>query len=301
MKWVSSAARSARDREASLRVAPVGLVVVVTTLAIAGWTPALVLVSAATLLVIAGAPAVRDHRSARQERDQHFAEVAARLHHIDAEHREAQARMHAIRSIVAGIVSATQLLKSLPEDRRDSFESMVDAELDRLTRILRDETATRARPIALDDLLSPIVLSHRSRGRHVTWEPTGLSVLGLLDDVAESVNILIDNAAVHGDASDIRVGAERRGAEVVLTVTDGGPGVPAELRDEIFRWGARRAGSPGEGIGLNFAQTLVRELGGDLELDEDYRDGTRFALTLPTPEQIVPAERAERAELRIAG
>lgn len=298
MKWLTVAARSTQWRRALLRGAGIGLGVVLTTLTLAGWAPAAVICIAAAVAVAAAPYVARPVRAAGHEREQQFREVAARLHSIDAEHREAQARMHAIRSIVAGIVSANDLLKSLPEDRRESFESMVDAELERLTRILRDETTTRVRPIALDELLAPLVVSHRSRGRSVRWEPSGLSVLGRYDDVAESLNILIDNAAVHGGADDIRVAAELSGSDVVITVTDRGPGVPAEMRERIFRWGERGAASPGEGIGLNFAQTLVRELDGDLDLDHTYRSGARFVLSLPAPAELAAAG---RVELRIAG
>jgi signal transduction histidine kinase len=299
MRWLINAARPAR-REALLRGAAIGLVVVLAALAVEGWGPAFVIVCATALVaLVLVSPSLRLRTTARQEREEQFAEVAARLHHIDAEHREAQARMHAIRSIVAGIVSATELLKSLPEDRRESFASMVDAELDRLNRMLRDDTTARVRAVALDDLLGPLVTSHRSRGRSITWHPSGLSVVGRYDDVAEALNILLDNAAVHGDADDIRVAAELDGPEVTITVTDGGPGVPAELHEQIFQWGERRPGSPGEGIGLNFAQTLVRELGGDLQLDETYRVGARFVLTLPAPAELVRT--ADTAPLPIAG
>lgn len=297
MKTLGIAARSAQRKEATLLVVSLGLVLL-TTLAVLGGMGALALLGAVALIALAVMNVAVTGRTARDGRDQHLADVAARLHHIDAERRDAQARMHAIRSIVAGIVSATQLLKSLPEDRRDSFESMVDAELDRLTRILRDETTTRTRSISLDDLLAHVVTSHRSRGRTVTWEPSGLRLLGRYDDVAEVVNILIDNAAVHGDADDIRVAAEHDSGTVTITVTDSGPGIPAELRNRIFRWGEQRPDSPGEGIGLNFAQTLVRELRGDLYLDETYRAGTRFTLTLPATADLF---RGAREDLRVAG
>lgn len=290
MKWDGSAARSAQWRQASPPAVAVGVVVLL-TLALMGWTLVLVLLSACTLVALAVVHHLGTRRPAALEEEE-YAAVAAQIHHIDAERRDARARMHAIRSIVAGIVSANQLLRSLPEDRRESFESMVDAELDRLTRILRDETTARIGPIQLDDLIDNLVTAHRSRGRSVSWEPRGLSAIGRHDDVAEALNVLIDNAAVHGDPDDIRVAAELRGSVVVVSVTDSGSGIPDDLRGRVFRWGERRAGSPGEGIGLNMAQTLVRESGGSLELD-DVHGGTRFVMTLPATERSLDAHRTE--------
>lgn len=296
MKWDISSARPAQWREASRPVVAVGLFVLV-ILALLGWTRILVVACATALIVLTVVDQLGRRRSSAREQEHQLAEVTARIRRIDAERREARARMHAIRSTVAGIVSANQLLKSLPEDRRESFESMVDAELDRLTRMLRDDATARIRPLALDDLLANVVTAHRSRGRLVSWQPSGVTAVGRYDDVAEAINILIDNAAVHGAADDIEVGVEQHGAEVTVAVTDGGAGIPAHLRSRIFSWGEHRADSPGEGIGLNMAQTLVREFGGDLRLDPTFDAGARFLLTLPA---AVPAPSSVTPELHIA-
>ncbi|UMG91355.1 HAMP domain-containing sensor histidine kinase [Nocardioides sp. TF02-7] len=261
-----------------------------------GAVPASLLLAAAAFVTIGATHYAGAHRAALREREEQLAAMTARLTAVDAEHRSSRARMHEIRSTVAGIVSATQLLKSLPAERRESFESMVDAEMDRLMRILKGGDRTASRPVELDELLVHLVTSHRARGRTITWQPSGLLAVGRYDDVAEAVNVLIDNAAVHGNADDIRVHAERDGDQVTISVTDSGPGVAVEMRDRLFQWGERRADSPGQGIGLHVAQALVQQLGGDLELDVSHARGTRFVVRLPAvpaPVRLAPLQPVE--------
>ena len=92
--------------------------------------------------------------------------------------------------------------------------------------------------------------------------------MGRADDIAEVVNVLLENAAVHGGPDAVSVGVSRDldGHGVTVTVSDQGPGIPPELRERLFDWGVSRPGSPGQGIGLHVAADITHELGGRLEL-----------------------------------
>ena len=81
--------------------------------------------------------------------------------------------------------------------------------------------------------------------------------------------------------------------QVVFSVTDAGPGIPAERRDTLFEAGvSTRPG--GAGVGLRHAAALARALGGTLSLAEGTV-GARFELVWPLPARL-GTERAERAE-----
>ena len=73
---------------------------------------------------------------------------------------------------------------------------------------------------------------------------------------------------------------ERVRCEVVLSVADSGPGVPAELRDRIFYpfFTTKDAGS---GVGLAKAQKIVTSHGGSIELDAGLGSGATFRVRLP--------------------
>lgn len=113
-------------------------------------------------------------------------------------------------------------------------------------------------------------------------------VLGHQQFLAQLVSNLVDNALKHGVRKDeagavvaLHVGVA--GDNAVVTVTDNGPGIPADRReDALKRFGrldtARSA--PGSGLGLSLAATLARMHGGELLL-EDNAPGLRVRVRIP--------------------
>lgn len=240
-----------------------------------------VVVSTIVVLYAAGHLVTRQRSALAQKRAQ-VQVLAARLDEAQADVRHERARMHEINATVAGIASATKLIRTLPPAKRATLESMMEAEVERLLRVLDESSEAEIRPVDVDETIAHLVVSHRARGRQVAWTPSGLSVRARADDLAEAVNVLLENAARHGSPDDIRVEARQVGGRVEIAVTDGGAGVPAELRDRIFEWGESRPDSPGQGIGLHVARDLMRGLSGDLHLDvNDAAGGARFVITLP--------------------
>jgi signal transduction histidine kinase len=81
----------------------------------------------------------------------------------------------------------------------------------------------------------------------------------------------------------IVVSALQTAEEVVVTVTDDGPGIAAEHREVIFdRF--RRVGSSsvmGSGLGLYIARRLVEAMGGRIWVESEVGQGCRFRFTLP--------------------
>ncbi len=84
-----------------------------------------------------------------------------------------------------------------------------------------------------------------------------------------------------GEVGHIRVWTERRGDEVVIEVSDTGPGVPEQARQNLFKafQGGARAG--GTGLGLAISAELVRAHGGSIALRENAAHGTTFQIVIP--------------------
>ncbi len=110
--------------------------------------------------------------------------------------------------------------------------------------------------------------------------------------VATAVASLIDNAIKHGGfGAVVKVGSsiegEHGGADdgdcAVITVSDDGPGVPAELREKVverfYRLDQSRA-VPGNGLGLSIVQAIATSHGGELRLG-DAAPGLKAQLRLP--------------------
>jgi signal transduction histidine kinase len=71
----------------------------------------------------------------------------------------------------------------------------------------------------------------------------------------------------------------------VLSVTDNGPGIPAEIQARLFDpfFTTKPAGT---GLGLSIVARLVENQGGEITFQSAPRAGTRFAVRLPVSDEI---------------
>jgi CheY-like chemotaxis protein len=86
----------------------------------------------------------------------------------------------------------------------------------------------------------------------------------------------------------------RHEGEIEFVVADTGPGIPADLRDQLFKPFARLApnASAGSGLGLALVHGLVQAMGGEVWLDESAPQGATFVARLPLapcPEPVAAA------------
>jgi signal transduction histidine kinase len=100
------------------------------------------------------------------------------------------------------------------------------------------------------------------------------------------VSVLLDNAfryTPRGGRVGIAVAGE--GGEVVVRVSDSGPGIAAAEAEKVFerlyRGAAGKAAGPGFGLGLALARRLARQAGGEVALENPGAPGARLALRLP--------------------
>ncbi len=82
---------------------------------------------------------------------------------------------------------------------------------------------------------------------------------------------------------------------LVLTISDEGPGVPAEIRGTLFEPFVTRGKKHGTGLGLVVARRFIEEHGGTLDLlprKAGPPNGARFRITIPAPTEA-PAVKAQ--------
>jgi two-component system OmpR family sensor kinase len=102
--------------------------------------------------------------------------------------------------------------------------------------------------------------------------PDELKVEGDPARVRQALENLLANALKHspnGVPVEVEVAREKRedGAWAVITVRDGGPGIPSDLRPRLFTRFASGPDSKGLGLGLYLAHNIARAHGGTLALD----------------------------------
>ncbi len=107
---------------------------------------------------------------------------------------------------------------------------------------------------------------------------------------------LLENAYRYAPPySAIKVEARWTGTEMLIGVSDRGPGVPLAEREKIFRRfyrldrGHNRTSMQGNGLGLAICRGIVEAHGGSIWVEERSGGGSVFYFTLPLP-KITPAE-----------
>jgi signal transduction histidine kinase len=102
---------------------------------------------------------------------------------------------------------------------------------------------------------------------------------GQLNDVwMQLVDNAIDSTSSGGR---VTVSARRRGDDVVVCVTDDGPGIPKEDQTRVFEpFFTTKPVGQGAGLGLDVVQRVVRSHGGLVELSSQP-GRTEFRVTLP--------------------
>jgi signal transduction histidine kinase len=161
-------------------------------------------------------------------------------------------------------------------------------EVDRLETTIADllahaRQASASRAVTVN--LGAVVYDHAARWRPVfsrsrrvleVSAEKNVLVSASRGTVGQILDVLLENALRHGAGSvEVRVAADGRNATV--TVSDGGPGIPDELGEQIFERGDSPSG--GTGIGLHLARALAQSDNGSLRALGGAP--TRFELRLP--------------------
>jgi signal transduction histidine kinase len=231
-----------------------------------------------------------------------FNQMAASLEEQERMRREFIANAaHELRTPLTNLQGYLEALRDgVVEPDRETFASLWD-EADRLVRLSRsldqlaagDEGTTPNVPIELD--LRELVQSSIELVRPAS-QAAGLTIDLIAreavavradpDRMTQVVSNLLNNAIAYTPpGGGVTVSVERRRDDVLVSVSNTGPGIPAadlaHVFERFYRVDKSRARSRGgAGIGLSIVQQLVEMAGG--RVGAESADGsTRFWFTLP--------------------
>ena len=199
---------------------------------------------------------------------------------------------HEVKNPLAGVRGAIQVIGArLPSGSQDgTIVTDILARIDALDQLMKDlllfarPPQPRRAPVDIVRLLSgtaDLLTRDPSLGRvrvEITGEP---ATIGADAEMLRIIfhNILVNAAqAMHGDGI-VRVVVQSIDGDCRVSVTDDGPGIPAELHEQIFV-PFFTTKSRGTGLGLPTARRLVEAHGGSIGI-ESAANGTTVTVSLP--------------------
>jgi len=159
-------------------------------------------------------------------------------------------------------------------------------------RLSRIEIAIDPVPVdaALQEATSTLHADiQKARARLDADVPADLFVCGHRQTFVQTLTNLVSNALKFvrpGATPHVRIGAERVGANVRVTVADNGIGIAPAAQGRVFNVFERLHSEeeyPGTGIGLAIVKKGVERMGGRVAVESAPGAGSTFSVELPAP------------------
>jgi two-component system sensor histidine kinase TctE len=207
---------------------------------------------------------------------------------------------HQLRTPLTAMRALSELaLESAPEGRHREIMRRIHSNSVSATvlanQILSDATTlhsleTRMRePLDMRQVINDAIQRLQSEGNHpglpqalkLSLPDEPVIVEGEPVSLREMIRNLVENAQTHAPG-EIVVALNERDDEMLLTVSDRGPGIAPELRERVFER-FERAGSnrPGTGLGLPIARNVARAMGGTIAIGDREGGGLEVSVRLP--------------------
>jgi len=193
---------------------------------------------------------------------------------------------HELNTPLAAVKLQAQLARRVTEDQRCAALDELDqgiarathlvAQLLQMARLESDLREQRTEVVRLDQLANQVVaaFSAQAEAHDIDLGRVGSDVASTQGDPAELrvlLNNLVSNALRHTPTgSRVDVSVSQTADEVILSVSDNGPGIAPHQRDSALQRFVRLnpQQSHGSGLGLAIASRIVQQHQGRLTLDE---------------------------------
>lgn len=217
-----------------------------------------------------------------------FNQMSEALQALETERRLMLAGIsHDLRTPLTRLRLAVELIDAevLPARARTMTQDIceIDSILAQFLEFARTESDEAPHPCNLSALVADIC-SHYRQGGHEIRTDLGRVGTARLRKVAirRLITNLVDNALRYGE-KDVRIATRRNAGQLILEVTDRGPGVHTCAPDDLIKPFAREDSSrrkPGTGLGLTVVDRIARAHGGSLRLSNRPDGGFLAVVTL---------------------
>ena len=193
---------------------------------------------------------------------------------------------HDLRTVLTRFKLELALLGEGPEI--DAIKKDVDEMARMLEAYLsfaRGDSGEQPAPTDMAALLDELKADAERNGHRVTaafYGPPQVTVRPAA--LKRCIGNLVSNAARF--AGNVAITGHRDHRWLTITVDDDGPGIPAKLREEVFKPflrldDARNQDEGGTGLGLAIARDIARSHGGDIALGDSPLSGLRATVRVP--------------------
>jgi signal transduction histidine kinase len=213
---------------------------------------------------------------------------------------------HELRTPMNAVLGYTRMLLmnvygELPEKVRDVHQridksgrhllGLINDVLD-FSKIEAGQLALTINPYSIRDVIQAVVASTQSLATEknlalkITVPADLPAVSGDERRIAQVLLNLVGNAIKFTDAGEVRIDAAADNGEVLVSVSDTGPGIAEADQVKIFEEFRQAEGSitqrkGGTGLGLAIAKRIVELHGGKIWVASEVGKGSKFTFTLP--------------------
>jgi signal transduction histidine kinase/CheY-like chemotaxis protein len=247
------------------------------------------------------------HYIAEQER---IREQFSQMEKLSALGELASGVAHDFNNTLAGILGRAQLLQRTndPEKIRRGLDIIIKTAEDGAKTVKRIQDFARQRrdhdfePVSIDQILTDASEITRPRWKncaeasniHITLDLHNRSNARVMGDDSELrevlVNMVFNAIDAMPEGGTLSLSSKVVGDSVLITVADTGIGMYPEVRSRVFDPFFTTKGKAGLGLGLAVSFGIVRRHGGNIEVESQHGQGTKFSITMPIASISTEAE-----------
>lgn len=212
---------------------------------------------------------------------------------------------HELKTPIATINIAAEAIKdfNLSRASADEYLDIIRYQAGNLTNLVdqilknvaseREAEALNFSVIDINKLITTIVKEYKPQATatgvivHYNGDSDNVSTMADSSLLKTAIANLLDNAIKYsGQNAIVNIDEYTQNGNVLITVTDKGPGIPQQYHDKVFdRFFRIPSGDihnvKGYGLGLSYAKSIIERHKGILSLTSKEGEGTQFIISIP--------------------